>query len=359
MDTSLFCPLWIMLHFYAYFLPKGPLKPEIVQKFGQFVERFVTLVPCPGCMHHATLYFLQHHHSLYQCKTGQHVFEWTVTFHNSVNERLQQRQFSMLEAESALLMHLSGKSKQQRHIESRHTLQLQRLRKIENRMLILQNKSHKIQVLDTTKQNELTQAATLELVQDSNAYDLVFLALLLIAWEKDQDKPMSNQLIECTQAFVQLSLELFPNLKIAGDSSQYMISNKPTFTQGSDFLNYIIAWKSHVTGITVTRKETTEYVQKWSKEQQKISFEILKAANEQQKKLITTKKAYDDLLETRKTQDASEETITNKQQNIWIYVLASISVVLVIVMVMLSVLYAREKKKKCIDTHTKNPIINT
>lgn len=341
MDVSLFGPLWIMLHFYAYFLPKGPLSTDTLKTFLQFVEQFVSLVPCGGCSSHASLYFLQNYHSLMNCKTGQHVFEWTVTFHNHVNKTLQCRQYSTLEAESALRMHLSGLSTKQLAIEEKHTLHLQKMNKLQDKILILNNKSHKI---DTAVNDDLTCGLHLEeFKQDSNAYDAVFKAFMLIALEKNQDQPMNVQLAECVQTFLRCGFELFPNLKIAMDSKQYLITNKPKLRNGSDFLRFVVAWKNYVTGDTLSEKETVFTIDEWAKAQKQRHTRMLATTNEHHKKLIELQRSYDVMLQERKLRDASGDATVQKTQNMWIYFLAAIAIVLLVILIVMIVLYCREK----------------
>lgn len=342
MDTILFGPLWLFLHFYAYFLPKGPVPKEIVESFISFVDSFCFLIPCGGCSNHAASYFLQNIYALKASKTGQEIFEWTVTFHNHVNKMLQRRIFSFLEAESALLMHLTGKSKIQFEIEDKHTIYLQKIRKLEEKMLILQNKSQKIKPISLA---DLTSGLDIEITQTQHLYEFVFHALFLIALEKNQDTPLTQPNVQACTNLILRSAQLFPNLKIAQDTELFLKSNPPNLHIGTDFFAFVLQWKNHVFGEHKTSKETYASIQAWAKEQQQRSRVVLTNAKEEQKKSITLKQKYAAMLEERKQKDASDNS-TNDTNNTLMYTFAVTSVILLVISIVFIILYSKEKKRK-------------
>lgn len=92
-------PLWFVIHNSAAHYPPSP-SPICQQHVIKFIKSIPYLVPCDECFIHAQNYICNFNDDQlrYVTSTRSRYFEWTVNFHNFVNERLGKRQISVKEA---------------------------------------------------------------------------------------------------------------------------------------------------------------------------------------------------------------------------------------------------------------------
>ena len=353
MDSSLFAVLWQLLHFYAFYLPKDALQKERIVDFAKFVEFFVALVPCSGCAYHAARYFLEHVQTLTACTTGQQLFEWTVTFHNYVNNTRMRREFSFVEAESALWMHFTGKSDEQDKIEDAHTYEQAKIRKWKHRLLLLQNKSHQIET--QTADPRLTQMFAkknnnhFEIETSLESYEFLFRGFFLIVMEYNFDRPLETRLAQHTHDLLRLGMQFFPHAKLALDSVAFYKQQKPHFVNGPDMFNYVRLWYNDVMGKNKTSDEMVQDMRTWAQHVTKRQATLYSTLERDRTTIKSLQSEYDTLLRQKQLQDASGAhpvlKNTNKPSTTTI-VLSSVALVLLILLIVFIGLYATDKKNK-------------
>lgn len=345
-----------MLHFYAFYLPTGVLTKEQISNFLEFIECFVAMLPCPGCSFHATSYLIEHAYTLRRNTTGRQMFEWTVTFHNHVNGMRRQREFTFMEAESALLMHLTGNSNEQFAIEDRHTNEQLKIRKWKRKLLILQNKAHKVEP-------EVTDERLIQMLAHQNAsmsfetYDTIFRAFFLIALEHNYEKPLTADVSRAMCGFLRCAMILFPNAKVALDSVAFFEQHKPHFVNGQDIFAYVVQWQNHITGNSKTTEATRQDMNVWAQQVTKRQFAMISVSIENQKTIRNLESQYEELFAQKQQQDANNIPIPgDKKQNLKMSTteaaLCAAVIALVIILVVFIVLYANAPTKP----YTKHPI---
>jgi hypothetical protein len=82
---------WRMLHLtlIRVKMENGVVPPATRKYVKAFVTCVGLLLPCPSCKNHAWQYFTENSIDDY-LTTNFHMFQWSIKFHNSVNERLNQ-----------------------------------------------------------------------------------------------------------------------------------------------------------------------------------------------------------------------------------------------------------------------------
>ena len=337
----LFGPLWIMLHFYAFFLPKGQLDNARQVAMRHFIEYFITLIPCGGCSMHAGNYFINNFQTLAACTTGQHFFEWTVAFHNFVNRSRFRREFLMVEAERALLMHLSDKSAQQNDIEDANTHEIQEIRKLEHTILILQNQSHRIP--KETHDTRLTQMHNQTIYFEPGALRDVFRAIFLIAMERNSEKPIDVRIGHNAREFLRIAFELFPNAKIAQDSIAFHKKANVKFELGQDFFRYVLRWYNEVSGDdTRTEQSILLEIRAWSATVQKRQFAITGAVVKHRETIKKLQTKHEELFAVRQHNDAVGSS-SCPTVPLWLTITTVATIViLIILLIVFIVLYAKQ-----------------
>ena len=99
MWPELFHKQWDAMHITMRALPRGELSSAERTQAIDYLRSQMPLIPCGGCSLHAMMYFAQNPPD---GTTGQSFYAWTVAFHNSVNERLSKRVYTLDEAEKEL-----------------------------------------------------------------------------------------------------------------------------------------------------------------------------------------------------------------------------------------------------------------
>lgn len=343
MDTSLFGVIWKMLHFYAFFLPRNELTKEQIATFTKFVEFLVTLVPCGGCSYHASRYFVENYASLRSCSTGKQIFEWTVMFHNNVNERLSRRTFSVFEAESALMMHLTGRSKEQFAIEDDHTRQRRKIQKLEAKLLMLQNMTHKIPQI--TNDARLTQMfahhpAAIQL----DSYEDVFRAFLLIALEYNFEKPIATQVARNAQDLLCTAFELFPNADIATKSMKFYSDNKPNFVYSKDIFEYVLLWYNTFNTPIKTKDQMLTELREWSNQVFKRQAVLVTTKTKDNTTIHELQDKYNSFFKQKQEQDAMPLPTYQSQANV--VTLSCALLVITILLVVFIGLYSSARQSK-------------
>lgn len=347
MDTAFFGVLWLMLHFYSFYLPKGALSKEQVHNFARFVEFFVSVLPCGGCSYHATRYLMEHADSLTKCTTGQQLFEWTVTFHNHVNKTNRHRELSFVEAESALLMHMMGRSDEQYEIEDRHTNEQLKIRKWKRKLLILQAKTHKIQTETTDAQ--LTQMFAHQHTNMSlESYDAMFRGFFIVAMEYNFDKPAATHTLQSMHEFLRFGMMLFPNAKVALDSVAFYRENKPHFVNGSDIFKYVVQWHNHITGQSETNDETLQDMRGWADRVMKRQLAMHGMTLEHTKTIRKLEAEYETAFAQKQQEDASKASPVDTKHSqtkvsTTVIILSCVVLVLLILLVVFIALYSKRK----------------
>lgn len=349
MDTSLFGVLWSMLHCYAFYLPDTTLTKELSFAFAKFVEYLVTLIPCKGCVYHASRYFIENKYTLYECTTGPQFFAWTVTFHNEVNARLGRRKFTVMEAESALLMQLTGRSSEQQLIEDENTNAKRKIKKLQAKLLMLQNKSHLIEQASTD--SRLTQMfAHHKKFPDGNLdFDhCVFRAFFLIALEYHFDKPLASHDARNAQELLRLAFELFPHNHIASLSTAFYEEHKPNFVQAHDIFNYTMQWFNAVAPTAIPKATMIENLRSWANCIYKRQAEIRRNKQKDESTIRALRTEYNAFFQKKRDLDADRMKTQPKTQRIS-QTAVVLSCALLIITILLAVfvgLYTSGRKSK-------------
>jgi hypothetical protein len=87
---------WGVLHLSALTSP-AYLTPQYLDAFLSLVLVYTMILPCPACRIHFSQ-LLAELPPIQSIKTGLELFVWTVDAHNSVNKRIDKRQYSVEEA---------------------------------------------------------------------------------------------------------------------------------------------------------------------------------------------------------------------------------------------------------------------
>lgn len=97
-DPAIFGPgTWIVSHVLGLVSDQSGMKKDY-RFFSLYIYRMVHALPCGECRKHAVKYFDEF--PIPKSKDAGSLFEWTVTFHNTVNKRLNKPIMTMTEAQN-------------------------------------------------------------------------------------------------------------------------------------------------------------------------------------------------------------------------------------------------------------------
>jgi hypothetical protein len=93
---------WFMRHAaaYTYLERSEPFTSEELEHIRYFLQAICLFLPCPACSIHCGQYMVSH--PVDQIDTPEKLWEYDVTFHNAVNQRLGKREVSGDEAKTLL-----------------------------------------------------------------------------------------------------------------------------------------------------------------------------------------------------------------------------------------------------------------
>jgi len=99
--------VWILFHTLSYKVVPSDfelLKFELIQ----YIQRICSNLPCPECTQHATEYMKQNSRRISAINTKEHLQEFLVDFHNSVNVRKGKPVFTYEQAENKYKLAKTG-----------------------------------------------------------------------------------------------------------------------------------------------------------------------------------------------------------------------------------------------------------
>lgn len=122
MFSELFFFMWDTMHILTLCIEPAdaPLHPAKKTAIVKLIEGIIALIPCSTCAGHAVEYY--YFRNRLNPNTGREAFEWTVTFHNYVNEQNGKRKYTFEEAENALQKRfgINGELKDMLRAEVKH-----------------------------------------------------------------------------------------------------------------------------------------------------------------------------------------------------------------------------------------------
>jgi len=139
MWPSLFHFAWRSWHTLARALPRGELTTAQKTSMIEHIRSLIALLPCDGCSLHAMLIYSQNPPNF---TTGQSAFEYSVFFHNKVNESLSKRIYTILEAEQELNETTAKEYQSLLRDQQRQKIDHKKIRSLQEELNLFKNLPH-------------------------------------------------------------------------------------------------------------------------------------------------------------------------------------------------------------------------